>query len=130
MSVLIYIDATEGQVKKSAFEILTYGADLAKQTGTQAEALVLGTVNFNLTDLGKYGVSKIHHVANSELNNFDAQTFAKAIADAAEEAAEKQRQRNRDNDFNITPVIIDNDSNNSTPTGGGNFDGGGATESW
>lgn len=83
MSVLIFIDTADGHIKKSSFEALTYGAQLAKQTGTTAEAVVLGTVADDLAALGKYGVSKIHHAANDVLNHLDAQMYAKAIADVA-----------------------------------------------
>lgn len=83
MSVLIFIDSAEGHVKKSSFEALTYGAQLAKQLGTSAEGVLLGTVADDVTALGKYGVSKIHHVANDTLNHVDAQVYAKAIADVA-----------------------------------------------
>jgi electron transfer flavoprotein alpha subunit len=87
MSVLIFIDAAEGHVKKSSFEALTYGAQLAKQLGTSAEGLLLGTVSDDVASLGKYGVSKIHHVANETLNHLDAQVYAKAIADLATSAS-------------------------------------------
>lgn len=83
MSVLIFIDTADGHIKKSSFEALTYGAQLAKQTETTAEAIVLGTVADDLAALGKYGVSKIHHAANDLLNHLDAQLYAKVIADVA-----------------------------------------------
>ncbi len=83
MSVLIFIDAAEGHVKKSSFEALTYGAQLAKQLNTSAEAVLLGTVADDIAALGKYGVTKIHQVANETLNHVDAQVYAKAIADVA-----------------------------------------------
>ena len=82
MSVLIFIDQAEGQVKKSSYEALSYGSQVAKQLGVVAEGLVLGTVKDDLTALGKYGVSIIHQVANEALNNVDSQVYAKAIADA------------------------------------------------
>jgi len=83
MSVLIFIDSAEGHVKKSSFEALTYGTQLAKQLGTSVEGVLLGTVADDVAALGKYGVSKIHHVANDVLNHVDAQVYAKAIADVA-----------------------------------------------
>ncbi len=83
MSVLIFIDTADGHIKKSSFEALTYGAQLAKQIGTSAEAVVLGTVTDDMPSLGKYGVSKIHHVAGDVLNQLDAQVYTKAIADVA-----------------------------------------------
>lgn len=81
--VLVFIDHSEGHIKKSSFEALTYGADLAKQMGSSAEGLLLGTVNDDLAALGKYGISKLHQVNNESLNNLDAQVYAKVIAEAA-----------------------------------------------
>ncbi len=79
--VLIFVDQTEGHIKKSSFEVLTYGAKLAEQMGTTAEALLLGTVNDDLPALGKYGVKKVHQLSNETLNHVDAQLYAKVIAE-------------------------------------------------
>lgn len=83
MSVLIFADQADGHIKKSSFEALTYGAEVAKMLGTDAEALVLGAVQDDLASLGKYGVKKVHHAANEALNNVDAQAYTKAVAEAA-----------------------------------------------
>lgn len=80
--VLIFADQADGHIKKTAFEALTYGAKVAEQLGTTAEALVLGTVNDDLSSLGKYGIKKVHHVANETLNNVDAQVYTKVMAEA------------------------------------------------
>lgn len=82
MSVLIFVDQSEGHIKKASFEALTYGAKIAEQTGTTAEALVLGTVSDDLAALGKYGVKKVQQVNNDSLNHLDAQLYAKVIAEA------------------------------------------------
>ena len=82
MSVLIFADQTEGHIKKASYEVLSYGVALAKQMGTSAEALVLGTVTDDLTSLGKYGVTKIHQISQESLNNVDAELYAKVIAEA------------------------------------------------
>ncbi|WP_207493284.1 electron transfer flavoprotein subunit alpha/FixB family protein [Aridibaculum aurantiacum] len=82
MSVLILADQADGHFKKTAYEALSYGAKVAELTGTTAEALVLGTVSEDLASLGKYGVKKVHHVANEALNTVDAQVYAKVIAEA------------------------------------------------
>lgn len=83
MKVLVFIDQADGQVKKSSYEALSYGANVANLLGGVAEGLVLGEVKDDLSTLGKYGVNTIHQVQNSSLNNVDAQVFAKAIADVA-----------------------------------------------
>jgi electron transfer flavoprotein alpha subunit len=84
MSVLIFIDQAEGHIKKASLEALCYGAKVAEQLNTSAEAVVLGTVTEDLSALGKYGVRKIHHVAGESLNHFDAQVFTKVIAQAVD----------------------------------------------
>ncbi len=85
MSVLIFIEHTEGQIKKASLEALTYGAQLAQQTGTTAEGLVLGTPTDDITTLGNYGVSKIYQVQNDTLHQFDSQVYTKVIAQIAEQ---------------------------------------------
>ena len=84
MSVLIFIDAAEGQVKKSSLEAMTYGAKIAEQLGVAAEGVVLVNVTEDLAALGKYGVKKIHQVSNEALKNLDAQVYANVIAQVAE----------------------------------------------
>lgn len=81
--VLIYIDQDDQEIKKASFEAISYGAALAKQLGTSAEALLLGTVKDNVSDLGKYGASKVHQLNNIALNNFDASVHANVVAAAA-----------------------------------------------
>ncbi|HEY1870939.1 MAG TPA: electron transfer flavoprotein subunit alpha/FixB family protein [Chitinophagaceae bacterium] len=80
MSVLIFIDASEGHVKKASFEALSYGAAIAKQLNTDAEGIILGSVSDDLASLGKYGVKKIHQVNNDSLRDFDAQLYTNVIA--------------------------------------------------
>ena len=87
--VLIFADQTDGHFKKTTFEALSYGAKVAQQLGTEAEALVLGSINDALASLGKYGVRKVHLINNEVLNSFDAQIFSKVIADAVQATGAK-----------------------------------------
>jgi len=83
MSVLIFLDQSEGQIKKSSLEAASYGGQVAAQLGTTADAIVFGTVKDDLAALGNYGIKKVHTVNNESLNNVDAQVFTKLIAEAA-----------------------------------------------
>jgi len=83
MSVLIFIDVSEGHVKKASLEALSYGAKLAEQLGTSSEGVVLGSAQEDLASLGKYGVKKIHRVNNASLDQFDSQTYTNIIAQVA-----------------------------------------------
>jgi electron transfer flavoprotein alpha subunit len=85
--VLIFIDiAEDGNVKKSSLEALTYGAQLAKQLGVEAQGVVLAPATEDLSALGKYGVSKIYQVKNDALKHFDAQVYVKVMAQAVEQS--------------------------------------------
>jgi electron transfer flavoprotein alpha subunit len=83
MSVLIFVDHSEGHIKKAAHEALSYGARIAEMTGDTAEALVLGKVDDDLSALGQQGIKKVHHADHDNLKQFDAQVFSKVIEQAA-----------------------------------------------
>jgi electron transfer flavoprotein alpha subunit len=82
MSVLVFIDHIDGHIKKASLEAASYGAQLASQTGTEAEAVVLGNPA-GLADLGKQGIGKVHQVQNDGLNTIDAQVYANVLAQVA-----------------------------------------------
>lgn len=83
MPVLIFLDQSEGHIKKNSFEAASYGAKVAELLGTTAEGIVLGNVNDELASLGAYGLVKVHTVKNETLNHLDDQLFTKVIAEAA-----------------------------------------------
>lgn len=89
MSVLIFIDHIDGHIKKASLEAMSYGAKIAEQTGDTAEGVVLGTVAVNLSELGKYGVTKIHQVQNDNLQTFDSQVYAHVTAQVAQQTGAK-----------------------------------------
>jgi electron transfer flavoprotein alpha subunit len=80
--ILIFVDHADGQIKKASYEALSYGAEVAKQLGTTAEGLLLGTVTANLAELGKYGITKVNQVSSDLVNHVDALLYAKTIAGA------------------------------------------------
>ena len=82
MSVLIFLDQSDGHIKKSSFEAASYGVKVAELMGTSANGILLGTVNDDLAALGKYGLRKIYSVKNEALNNFDDEVFTHVIAEA------------------------------------------------
>ncbi len=84
MSVLIFLDQSEGHIKKNSFEAASYGAKVAEMLGTDAQGIVLGNVQDDRAALGMYGLKKIHSFINKELNTLDAQVYTNVIAEAAE----------------------------------------------
>jgi electron transfer flavoprotein alpha subunit len=88
MSVFIFIDHSEGHVKKASLEALSYGAALAAQLNTAAEGILLGTISTDPAELGKYGITRVHQAAQESLNALDAQVYARVIADFVGAAGE------------------------------------------
>jgi electron transfer flavoprotein alpha subunit len=83
MNVLIVIDTAEGIIKKSAFETLSYGADLAAQLGVNAVGLLPGATSEELGSLGQYGINKIVHVNPDQPRADDPTVLAGLIASVA-----------------------------------------------
>ncbi len=84
MSVLVFIDHSEGQIKKTSLEALSYGAALGKQMAVPAEGVLLGNVKEDLLSLGKYGIQKIHQLNHDSLNQLDTEQYIRIISTIAE----------------------------------------------
>nr|MDQ3073681.1 electron transfer flavoprotein subunit alpha/FixB family protein [Bacteroidota bacterium] len=84
MSILVFAENIEGKFSKSAFEVLTYGADLARQTGDSLFALVTGNVGDDeLRKLSVHGAQKIIHAGESRLADFSLIAYAKIVDEVA-----------------------------------------------
>lgn len=87
--VLVFLDQSEGHIKKSAFEAASYAAKLAENLGTTAEGIVLGSTNEDLASLGKYGLKTINTVKNEALNNFDDEAYTHVLAEVVKTTGAK-----------------------------------------
>ncbi len=81
--IVVFAEHNGGSFKKAAYEAISYGAKMARQSGTSVCAVVLGEAG-GLELLGQYGASKVIHVSDHRLNNLDAKAYAKAIGSVAE----------------------------------------------
>ncbi len=85
MSVLVYTEHAEGKFKKSSFEVVSYGAAVAQQLGTNLVALSIGNVaSDELNKLAHYGASKILTVSEDAYKSFVNQAYGAVIAQAAQ----------------------------------------------
>ncbi len=81
MSILAYIESKNKNPKKNSFEVVSYAKELSKKLSTE---LIVLTINVeNHSNLEKYGPDKIISVNDIALNNFDAQTYADVVSQAA-----------------------------------------------
>lgn len=77
--IIAYIESTNGQIKKSSLEVLTYGKKLADKMGASLGAICLTACDSNV--VGEYGASKLFQVSDARFEHFDSKAFAKAIAE-------------------------------------------------
>jgi electron transfer flavoprotein alpha subunit len=84
MSVLIFAEQSDGAIRKSSKEAVSYGVALANQLGVKAEAVILGSVHQDLSGLGSLGVSVVHHCAEEGLNTMDTRRYTAVIAEIAQ----------------------------------------------
>lgn len=80
--VLVFAESPRGNLKKAAFEAVTYGKKVADSLGTECVALTLSSAK-DAGELGRYGAGRVLNIADATLNNFDSQTYTTAIADIA-----------------------------------------------
>ena len=80
--VLVFAESPRGNLKKAAFEAVTYGKKVADLLGVPCTALTAGKVN-DAGELGRYGASSVLHATGASLDNFDSQACAAAIAEVA-----------------------------------------------
>lgn len=87
MSILIYAESADGKFKKVAFELASYGKKVAESMGTTVTAV---TVNANdVSELAKYGVSKVLKVNDGKLSQYSAKAYADVIKQAAQQEGAK-----------------------------------------
>ncbi|MEZ7497065.1 electron transfer flavoprotein subunit alpha/FixB family protein [Leeuwenhoekiella aequorea] len=87
MSVLVYTEAEEGKFKKTSYEVVSYARGIADMMNTTVTAIAVNADN--TSELGAYGADKVLHIKNDKLNAFNANAYAKAIAQAANQESSK-----------------------------------------
>lgn len=86
MSVLVYVENTEGKFKKSAFEVVSYAKAIANTINSTLTVLSIGNVSEDeLNHLGKFGADKILSASSDQLKSFVNQAYASLIAEAAKQ---------------------------------------------
>lgn len=89
MSILVFIESADGEVKNTSREAISYAAGLAEITGdSEVLALSLGTEvsEGHLASLGKQGATKVLQVAQEPLNQGVIQAYASVIAKAMDQS--------------------------------------------
>lgn len=91
MSILVYIEHSEGQVKKTSLEAVSFAKALAAQTGEgDVVAVALGAIDSDaLAHAGTAGADKVLHVSDDRLSAGVIQAHASAVAEAFQNISAK-----------------------------------------
>lgn len=91
MSILVYIEHSEGKVKKTSLEAVSFANALAAKAGEgDVVAVALGTVSSEeLAQVGAAGASKVLNAADARLNDGVIQAHASAVAQAFQKVGAK-----------------------------------------
>lgn len=104
MSVLVFADNSEGKFKKTAFEIVSFGKQLANKLGTTLTALTINVED--VSPLSNYGADKILTIQNDQLASFNAKAYADCIFQAAtNESAEIVVVDSTNNGLYLAPIL-------------------------
>ena len=83
MSVIIYAESENGKIKKSAFELASYGREIANEMNVPLIAVTFDQQE--VEPLGTYGIEKVIKFNGSSISNFTALQYAENIASIAKE---------------------------------------------
>lgn len=79
--VLVYLEQRNGNVKKSSYEVAKVGKEFADKLGCDVEAVVIGGEVSGLEKVGGYGIPKITHLKNNELEIYSPSAYSKLLID-------------------------------------------------
>jgi electron transfer flavoprotein alpha subunit len=83
--ILVFLEQRSGQVKKASFEAAKVGTEMAGKLGGEVEAVAVGNDIEGLEKVGGYGVSKVTHFKNADLENYSSSAYSEIVANYAGE---------------------------------------------
>ncbi|MFZ6000604.1 MAG: electron transfer flavoprotein subunit alpha/FixB family protein [Bacteroidota bacterium] len=82
MNILVFVEASEGKIRKTSLEAVAYAAAM----GGNVSALALGTVEkTELEALGKYGAKKVLHAGDSKLDQGIVAAYTSVLTKAMQD---------------------------------------------
>ena len=87
MSILVYIESNQNQIKKSSFESLCYAKKLSKLISLDVIAVVINCSE--LAPLSDFGPDKIISINEKKLETFNAHNYADVISNVSKSVSAK-----------------------------------------
>lgn len=79
--VLAILEQRDNKLKRSAYETVSTAAKLAGELGFEAEAITIGNEIENISEVAKYGISKVVHFKSDQLSNYSTSAYTKIACD-------------------------------------------------
>jgi len=86
--ILAVLEQRDGKLKKSAFEVVSISAKIAKDLNLEAEAVLIGNEIDNINDISNYGIKKIIHFKSPVLANYSTSAYADIISGYAKDLSQ------------------------------------------
>jgi electron transfer flavoprotein alpha subunit len=83
--ILIFVEQRDGIIKRASFETICAGLKIAAELKAEYEAITIGSEIQNIYNVAKYGIKKIYHYKNTELNNYSTSAYSEIISNFAKE---------------------------------------------
>jgi len=86
MSVLVFLETSDNQIKKSSLEAMVYGRSIASMSGGTVSALVMGNPD-NLSEASLCGAKRIFQIKDERFTYSDAQAYSESLIEAANQSS-------------------------------------------
>lgn len=83
--ILVFVEQREGRVKKSSLEAVSLASRLALENGFEKEIVTIGHEIQNLPETAKYGIEKITHFKNKDLENYSSSAYTEILSNYIKE---------------------------------------------
>ncbi len=84
--LLVFVEQRNNEIKKTSLEAVKAGAELSSQLGVDAEAVVVGGEINDFNKIAGYGITKVTHLKNSDLNVYSTSGYTKALSEYINES--------------------------------------------
>jgi electron transfer flavoprotein alpha subunit len=86
-NVLVFAEHQDGKLKKTSFELVSKGAELASKIGGQVEAVLVGNVPESAAqELAPYGAKKVYILEHPGLQTYNTLAYVKVLGDLVGQA--------------------------------------------
>ncbi len=83
------LEQRDGKLKKVSFEVANVVSKLSHELNLEPELVVIGNEIENLNELSVFGVSKVTHFKNGNLNFYSTSAYSQIVADYSKEIGSK-----------------------------------------